>query len=80
MADIQIQDLTVMIIIAMLFNYFILYKKNRFIGNVVFAGIGIAILSLGTGTIYSVVGFIILIGSIISFTYDFFGIIKGKTK
>lgn len=70
MVDFQIQDITIMAIFLFAFIYFVIYRKNRFFGNIGFLGVSILIMSFGTTYEYKVVGFIMLLGSIVSLVYD----------
>lgn len=67
----QILDVTIWLGIAMLFNYFILYRKNRFFGNLGFLGMGVLMLYiLPADTLYAGIGMFIIIASLISGVYD----------
>lgn len=67
----QMLDITVWMIIGFVFNYLIIYKKNRMFGNLGFLGLGILMLAiLPADTLYAGIGIFIIIGSVISFAYD----------
>lgn len=81
MADLQIQDSTIITALVIIFNYLVVYRRNRFFGNIIFMGSGIMLMSLSTETINRSAGLIILLGGIVSFLYDLSGILSiGKSK
>lgn len=77
----QILDVTIWLAIALIFNYFIIYRKNRFIGNLFFAGIGFLVLYVAPADLlYSGVGLLMIFGAVISLVYDIIGAFGHKGK
>lgn len=78
MADLQIQDISLWIVIVSAINYFLLYKKNKFYGGLVFIATGITAIAFSTTTtlvsnektLYTALGFIYLFIVVITFIYD----------
>jgi len=77
----QILDITIWLAIAMAFNYFLVYRKNRFFGNLVFMGVGFLMFYiLPSDLLYAGVGFVIISGSIISLVYDVMSSLKARKQ
>lgn len=71
----MVSDAIITAFIGTTFTYLIVYKKNRFIGNLIFAGIGVMIMGVEglTGTpdaMITLTGAIIFFGATISLIYD----------
>ncbi len=73
-----VENTTLIIMITIFFNYFIVYKKNKFFGNIMFILSGVSILYFGSSfsgadkNISILMGVIIFVGSVINFIYDTF--------
>lgn len=58
------------------FNYLVLYKKNRFIGNIVYIAIGFGLMYVFLGELYMYAGIIIAVIGTINLIYDLFKPLK----
>ena len=58
------------IAIGIMFSYLVLYPKNKLLGNIAYLVAGISLAYFNTGVIYTGVGILIVIGSIINAMYD----------
>lgn len=73
-----IENTTIIIALGLMFNYFILYKKNKFFGNIMYILTGIATMYFGStltgadANITVIIGVIITLGSILNMIYDTF--------
>lgn len=63
--------------IGFAFNYLVLYKSNKFFGNVMFAGLSIAIMAYSTDATFASIGLMCLLGSLINAVYD---VLSKRTK
>lgn len=72
-----IENTAFIIGLGILFNYFIIYKRNRFFGNILYILLSMLTFYYGTGlaldqdkNIVITIGILMFIGSIISLIYD----------
>jgi hypothetical protein len=79
-----IENTAFLIGMGLLFNYFIVYKKNKFFGNVLYLLLGIVTFYYGSSltaidkNITIMIGVFIFVGSMINFIYDL--LINKSTK
>ena len=69
----MVSDSAIMSIAIAVFNYFVVYKKSRLLGNILFIGIGMGIiwLFLSAGeTLMVYIGVVIIVFSVINLIYD----------
>lgn len=65
-----VNDTTILIMIGIIFNYLVVYKKSEFFGNIGFMTISIAAWYYGTGDVEKIIGMIMFFGSIVNMIYD----------
>lgn len=72
----SISDSTIMVGMLLVMNFFVIYKKNRFAGNMVYALIGGGIMYLASASAdtmtYMFVGVIILLYGLVGLVTDLF--------
>lgn len=67
------------ILVAIIFIYFVLYKKNRLLGNIGFMSLGFGIMSdAADNTVTTAIGLIMLAGGFINAVYDVWITIEHK--
>jgi hypothetical protein len=66
-----VQDFTILLILALGFSYAVVYRKNRFVGNIMFMVVG-GMAFLSTAVYAAPVGLVVLFGAFISLVYDGF--------
>lgn len=65
-----VSDQMIATVVLFIFNYLVIYKKNRFMGNMVYMLIGIGLMYFFLGTLYMYAGLLIAIGSAVNLIYD----------
>lgn len=60
----------VLIGIALAFNYLVIMKRMKYLGGIVFLGLGLAIMSFNTGNLYAITGLLTMIGGLATIVYD----------
>lgn len=65
-----VSDNVIIIILGFIFSYLVIYRSNKLFGNLAFAGVGLALISLGVTNIENAIGIIILLGSVMNAIYD----------
>lgn len=61
----------VIIAIGFMFNYLVVYQKSKFLGNILYMGTGILLMSFSLEPIVTGIGLLMLIGGFISLIVDF---------
>lgn len=86
MVDIQLQDITIWMIALTMFNYLILYRRNKFFGSIGYLLIGLLLYGIRTEfgysqTIYGYIALFIFMGALVNLIYEITGALsRGGTK
>jgi len=65
-----VSDEIVAMTVGMMFIYLVLYRKNKLLGNIGYMGISIAMLVFSKNDIFSMIGIVMLLGSLANTIYD----------
>lgn len=69
----MVSDSAVFIFIAIVFNYFVVYKKKKVLADIFFVIIGVAMYTVVANNPF---GIIVVAGGLIAFVYDLFTLLK----
>jgi len=81
----QMQDITLWLIFLAIFNYAIIYRKNRFLGSLGYMLLGLLMFGTRvefgyTETIYGYIALFIFLGGLITILYEVIAKFGGSTK
>ena len=86
MADFQIQDITIWMIGLAIFNYAIIFRRNRFFGSIGYLLIGILLYGVRqemgySETVYGLIALFIMAGALMNLIYEAVQMLwRGKGK
>jgi len=85
MVDFQIQDITIWMIILLVFNYLIVYRKNKFLGSLGYMLFGLLMFGIRTEfgytqEIYGYIALFVFLGGLINLIYETVAKWSGSTK
>lgn len=71
----QIQDITIWMIILAVFNYAVIYRRNKFLGSIGYLLFGILLFGVRTEfgyseVIYGYIAFFIMLGALVNMIYE----------
>lgn len=75
-----LNDQVIIIIIGLVFNYLVLYKRNKFFGGIVYMVISLITMGYSTDNTTASIGLIMLLASFVIFIYDMIGWFFGNKK
>lgn len=65
-----VENTTILIVLGIMFTYLVLYRKNRFFGNMAYMMISVGVWYFGTDDVGKVIGIVMFFGSFINMIYD----------
>lgn len=81
----QIQDITIWLIVLAVFNYVILYRRNKFFGSIGYFLFGMLMYATRTEfgyteVVYGYIALFITMGALVNIVYEIIGTFGGGTK